>query len=340
MNEEQIIEPGQEWIVDLFRPEDAPGVTRLFKTVYGVGYPIKTFIEPDKLIEENAAGRTISSVARTPKGDVVGHNALFNSAPWTGIYESGAGAVHPEYRGGKHIFTRMVRHGVEEAPKIFPVAAIFGEPVCNHVFTQKMCHGQGWTSFALEVDLMPAAAYAQEKSAAGRVSTLLDFFTIEPRPHTVYLPPVYETSLRFIYQALDDERRLLTAEKTSPDRAGTVIKAQVFDFAQVARLTVWEAGSDFETELDREIQAVLSRGMVVIQVWVKLTWPWIGRVVEILRSRGFFLGGALPRWFDDDGLLMQKIIGRPCWEGIQLEYDRGRELMKLVKADWTGVSGC
>ena len=49
------IEPGQTYEFDLFRPEDAEGVSRLFRTVYGDSYPIKTFIEPKLLIEENAA---------------------------------------------------------------------------------------------------------------------------------------------------------------------------------------------------------------------------------------------------------------------------------------------
>ena len=113
------IEPGQEWEVDLFRPEDAEGVVRIFRSVYGAGYPVRTYVEPQRLIEENAARRTISSVARTPRGDVVGHNALFNSASHPGTYESGAGAVHAAYRGGKGIFTRMVDHGLEVA-KTFP----------------------------------------------------------------------------------------------------------------------------------------------------------------------------------------------------------------------------
>ena len=76
------IEPGQLWEVDLFRPEDAKGVTQLFLSVYGKGYPIRTYIDPKALMEENAAGRIISSVARTPRGDIVGHNALFQSAPF------------------------------------------------------------------------------------------------------------------------------------------------------------------------------------------------------------------------------------------------------------------
>ncbi|MBF0530388.1 MAG: hypothetical protein HQK55_14180, partial [Deltaproteobacteria bacterium] len=76
------IEPGQSWIVDIFQPEDAQGVARLFLSVYGPDYPIKKFIQPELLIKENADGQTISSVARTPKGDIVGHAAIYHSAPY------------------------------------------------------------------------------------------------------------------------------------------------------------------------------------------------------------------------------------------------------------------
>jgi len=121
-----VVEPGQDFEVDLFRPEDAEGVSRLFRTVYGDGYPIQKFLKPELLIEENAAGRTISSVARTPNGDIVGHNALFRSAPYERIFESGAGLVHPSYRGGKGIFTRLGVHGQEVAAKEFDIELIFG----------------------------------------------------------------------------------------------------------------------------------------------------------------------------------------------------------------------
>ncbi len=33
--------------------------------------------------------------------------------------------------------------------------------------------------------------------------------------------------------------------------------------------------------------------------------------MKILREKGFFLGGVLPQWFDDDGLLMQKVLFTP-----------------------------
>ena len=76
------------------------------------------------------------------------------------------------------------------------------------------------------------------------------------------------------------------------------------------------------------------KGILVIQVWLNLACPWVGQAVETLRDRGYFLGGALPRWFDNDGLLMQKILKRPDWDGICLYTDRASEILRFVRADW------
>lgn len=328
------IEPGQTYVIDLFRPADAIGITELFKTVYGEEYPIRTFIQPELLIQENAAHRTISIVARTPQGDIVGHNALFNSAPYDRIYEAGAGLVHPHYRGGKGIFTQMIKHGFKVGSEQFGLEAVFGEPVCNHLFSQMATVTVHAVTQAVEVDLMPASAYQQEKSAAGRVTTLLDFILLKPKEQTLYLPGVYESTLKFIYASLNDKREFLLSRETLPLGIKTVIKTQVFDFAQVARLATHEAGDDFPAYIDREEKALKDKGVLVIQIWLKLSWPWIGRVVDDLRQRGYFLGGPLPRWFDVDGLLMQKIIPPPNWEGIQLYTDHAKEIVKRVKTDW------
>jgi hypothetical protein len=331
------IEPGQSFEIDLFRPEDALGVTRLFKTVYGDGYPIQKFIQPELLIAENAAGRTISSVARTPGGDIVGHNAIFQSAPYDRIYESGAGLVHPAYRGGKGIFTRLITHGIKVGKNEFDIETVFGEAVCNHLFSQKVTTNLGFITQAIEVDLMPASAYDQEKSATGRVASLLDCKTLKPKPHTVWLPAVYEENLRFMYSAFNDERRLSDADKDVPPDSATNIKVHIFDFAHVARFVVYEAGTDFEEILAAHEKGAREKGIVVIQVWVKLSCPWIGSVVKALNKRGYFLGGILPRWFDEDGMLMQKIIGEPNWNGIQLYTDWAKKILNMVKADWQRV---
>ena len=291
---DETIELGQTWEVDLFRPEDAEGVARLFLQVYGEGYPVKTFIESDLLIAENRALRTISIVARTPRGDIVGHNAIFNSAPFQGLYKSGAGVVHPLYRGGAGIFAQMNAHGLDLGKNRFGIAGLFGKSVCNHVFSQRMCARLGAVNMAVELDLMPAAAYSQEGSARGRVSSLLDFIPIQSRPQTVFIPQVYQEALDFIYGGWTDERTRRPSEDPLPANGPTEMEIQVFDFAQVARLTVKEAGRDFEQKLaglERDLEA---RGVVVVQVWLNLAWPWVGALVDRLRVRVFPGGGAAP----------------------------------------------
>lgn len=337
MNQEDTrdeIEPGQAIEIDRFRPEDAEGVARLFRTVYGSGYPIQTFIEPELLRGENAAGRTISSVARTPKDDVVGHNALYQSTPHPRTYESGAGLVHPAYRGSRGIFTALIAHGEEVGSREFGLEGIFGESVCNHLRSQKAASRQGWVTQALEVDLMPAAAYDKEKSAKGRVSSLVDFKTLMPKPQRVCVPAVYEDAFRFLYGGLDDSREMDFVDNDSPPAGADDIRTQFFAFARVARIAVHAAGAEFAGAFAEQEEAAERQGALVIQVWLPLAFPWAGRVVGDLKERGYFLGGLLPRWFDGDGMLMQKILQRPNWEGIQLYSDRAGKILEMVQADW------
>jgi hypothetical protein len=331
--EEDLIEPKQKWEVNLFRPEDAPGVVQLFRMVYGDGYPVKTFTDPKRLVEENAAGRTISSVARTPKGDIVGHNALYLSAPFQGIFEIGAGLIAPNYRTGVAGF-RVIEHSITEAARRFGIETIFGEPVCNHIVMQKIMNKMEFKSCAIEVDLMPAEAYTKEASAPGRVAALLDFHIITPRPQTIYVPIAYEEIVRFIYDGIKHKCRFVSSSEKLPEGKESRVGAQIFDFAKVARFAVHEAGADFASVFDEQEKAALQKGAVVHQVWLKLSRPWVGGAVDLLRSRGYFIGGVLPRWFDVDGLLMQKVFGPPHWDSIRIFTERAARILEMVKADW------
>lgn len=333
------IEPGQAWQADLFRPEDAGGVAELFLMVYGQGYPIQTYLDAERLREENAAKRIISSVARTPRGDIVAHNALFRSAPWEGVYESGAGVVHPQYRGGKGLFTGLIEHGLKRAAPAFDVSGVYGEAVCNHVFSQKATHGFGMVTCAIEVDLMPAEAYAKEQSAAGRVASIFDFITLRPRRHSVHVPSRYAEAFRFLYRDLDDQRDLEVSEAPLPAAAISEVTARVFDFAQVARIAVHRAGGDVLFRLEEQESDAVQQGVRVLQIWLNLAEPWVGAVADGLRARGYFLGGLLPRWFDSDGMLLQKVLHRPHWEDIHLHFDRAKRIRDLAFADWKETAG-
>jgi hypothetical protein len=324
--------------VGLFRPEDAEGVCALFRSVYGDGYPIKHFYDRDALIRVNENRENYTIVARTPQGEVVAVHNLFRSAPYQGLYEWGAGLVLKEWRRSG-VNKLVCRHLHERIIPALEMEAVFGEAVCNHTYMQETVFKLGYVEMAIEVALMPAEAYEAEKSSAGRVAGLLAFGWFRPRQQKVYLPGCYEQALQFGYSGpRNDPREFKISRGELPSGPETQARMTVFDFARVARIAVSDARADFG-EVLRGLEAeAFGRACEVIQVWVKLSSPWVGAAVDILRQRGYFLGGALPRWFDDDGLLMQKIRCAPDFEDIHLLSDRAKKILEFVKQDYAEVS--
>ncbi len=333
--QDKTVPSGQEaFEVGYFRPEDAEGIVRLFNAVYGEHYPIRLFYDPAEIIAANRDGRYYSIVARTASGKVIGVNHLYLSSPCKALYESGVGLVLKEYRNSG-ANTRMLRYLYEEfVPGRENIEEVFGEAVCNHPYMQKAIETFRYVEAAIEVALMPAEAYAKEKSAAGRVATLTAFRCYRPKPHRLYLPAAYDGTLRRIYGRLDDARDLEPSAEAIPAGAASRAEMEIFDFAQVARITVHEIGGDFPGCLAGLEARGREKNVVVFQVLLNLTTPWVGAAAELLRDRGYFFGGALPRWFGGDGLLMQKLLCPPDFEGIVLESDFAKELLTVIQEDW------
>jgi hypothetical protein len=317
-----------------FRPEDAHGIVSLFRSVYGEGYPIKVFCDEKKLTEANATGQYYSIVARNMSGQVVGVQHLFRSAPYKNLYEAGAGLVDKRCRKfglSKEMMGFAFHNWV---PRQDNIEETFGEAVCNHTHMQKIVSAYKHVETALEVALMPAEAYSAEGSAKGRVAALSVFRCYKPKPHRVFLPGKYEAELRFLYSALDDTRSLEMASDYLPSDQSSLAEMTVFDFAKVARIAVHTTGSDLGPFLENLERQALERKVVVLQVWLRLGSPCVGAAADVLRNRGYYIGGILPRWFDEDGFLMQKILADPDFDDIQLHSDRAKEIFAIVKKDW------
>jgi len=301
--------------------------------VHGEDYPIRLFYDPDKLTRANEQGDYHSVVARSKSGEIIGIHNLFRSAPSRDVCEWGVGLVLKDWRGMK-VSREIVIHMLEKVIPQLGMHTVFGEPVTIHVAMQKEGESYGFECTAFEAGLMPGEAYTGDGVTAGRVTTLLFFRHYRNIPQTVYLPAPYNDALRFMYGKLSSGRDFRLAGEPIP--AGTVSesKMDVFDFAKVARIAFFETGADFAEHMSNLESEAEKKGVVVIQVWLKLSSPGIGEVVKILRKKGFFLGGVLPQWFDDDGLLMQTLSFTPDFESIQLYSDRSRQIRDLVRSDW------
>jgi len=329
---------GQTVLVDFFRPKDGEGIAALFRQVYGNGYPVKLYYDPEALIRANASGDCCSIVARNEAGEVVGATHAIRSAPYAGIYESAAGLVLKTYRNNgisERLQWFLLHRWVQTRPQ---VDGVFGEPVCNHLHVQKNWHDLGAVEMGLEAALMPSSAYGDDQENRSRVACLAAYYTVSPRPHRVYFPPVYTSSLRFLYSDLTEERTFAPSSEPLPADRSTHHRVSVFDFASVARVAFHETGRDLKdrlTEIERDLR---DQGVRVIQIWLRLGSPSVGAAADLLRDEGYFLGGVLPRWFDEDGLLMQKIFCPPDWEGIQLYTDRAKQILRMVKEDRDRIS--
>ncbi len=333
------VEPGQEFTVRALQPEDAVGVAHLFLSVYGEEYPFDIYYIPERLIDENRRGALHTAVARTANGDIIGCGAIFrSSAPFHGVYEIGQYIVLPGYRSTRAAFelqkylveTRLPATGIEE---------IFGEAVCHHVISQKLGALIPTRETALEIGLMPAESYKLE-NIADRVSTLLQFKAVRDQRRPLHIPQVYREQVEYLLSGCDVERDLFPADAPLPPDLTSRVTTEIFDFARVARCQVNRQGADIAACLKRFEQDALARKCVVLQVFINLGEPWNAAGVEMLRGGGYFLGGFLPRWFDNDGLLMQKVLKMPSLDSIRLYSERAHRILRLIRDDVEANPAC
>jgi len=318
--------------VDFYQPGDGYGVARLMYSVYGDGYPIDTYYIPEQLTEENQAGRIRSVVARTDSGQVVCHEAFYrSSAPNPDMYEMGLGLTLPAYRGSlafarcTNLLISLIENGT--------IKAIYGEAVCNHIITQKVAGPVKFVETGLEVDLMPATAYTKEQASDGRVSCLLYFRIGQDQRRPLCLPDCYAEQLRFMMQGVGIDRELI---QPAPELLNDVSELDIeqFDGPGVCRCNINRPGKDLSQRLAALEQELCSKNYALLQCFVPLGTADAAASVAVLRSVGFFLGGFLPAWFSEDGLLMQKLYVEPGFDSIKLYSERAKTIMEMVRTDW------
>lgn len=339
IHREIAIEPGQTFEVDRLRPEDARGVAHLFYAEYGPSYPIETFYYPARIIRENQKGNIYSVVARTPKGDIIGHGALYRSSPhYRNLYEIGQCIILPAYRNTFAAYN-INMYAAQTLTAITCPDGMFGEAVTHITATQKFSALAGMKDVAMEMDLMPAETYEKSKVASGRVSCLILFRSFHDRPQNIFIPARYRKISEFILSDVQIDRTLQPAPEKLPAKTTTRFTSRRFKFAGVDRCNVIRAGGDFKTVVSSLEKEGKKDKSLVFQFFLNLSEPWVEAAVEILHRRGYFFGGLLPRWFDADGLLMQKLLIPPNFKAPHLHSAKAKKMLKAVRTDWQYAQG-
>ena len=306
-----------------FRPEHAEGLARLFLTIYGDAYPIDAYYIPDAIRAEQERGNVCSMVAVLEDGSIAGHMALYHSsAPFKGLLECGMGMIHPHYRSSFMLFF-LFKELIEGPAKEVP--ALYGEAVCDTIATQHLSSLYGFMETGIELDLLP-------DKGEGRVSCLYQSRESGTVQRIVHEPAGLEDALAFFMDGYEPKRVTVSADAdlVAPATDATV---EYFEFAGVLRVSVVRPGMDF-MDYVRAMEEDASRsrkGCVNILWFLNLGVPECGAAAEILLGLGCFPVGFIPRWFDDDGLLLQKLTVEPEWERLQLYSDRAKGILNRLR---------
>jgi hypothetical protein len=330
--------PGQKLEYRMFRPQDAPGVGRLFFQTYGDGYPVDEPYMPELLIEANRTHQFYTIVACAADGSIAGHAAIYRSSPPNPrFYEYGQLMVDKAYRQTSAAF-RLHRFAVENLfGKAEGVDAIYGESVCHHMATQKMIHGSGFAACGLELGLMPESAYAGE-GVIGRASCLYAQRVDNDTPGPLFLPGEWGRNVQAVMDNWPLTREVRESGAEAPAGSVTEIESRHFAFAGVRRVTVFGIGADFARRLEAELAAALQDGAALVQVLLGLGEPWTACAAQALHQAGFFWSSYMPLWFaglatGPDAILAQRFLEPATLAGLRLHTPGMQELGLRVVED-------
>jgi N-acetylglutamate synthase-like GNAT family acetyltransferase/anti-sigma regulatory factor (Ser/Thr protein kinase) len=292
--------------------EDAEGIARLLYENYHLSYVHPDFYRPRFLAAELAGGRLRSTIA-VHEGRVIGHHAIMTTGDAPAA-ETGAAVVHSAYRG-LGIFSRMFPHTVSRARRV-GLAAIYGDAVTMHPFSQRAEHAHGYRPSALMLGMIPPAVTMRSVEAGHpdrRTAVVRSYLLFDRGQRPVTLPGGYETPLAGLYEDLDLER----VAAVVPDAEGNAVTSETDAARGLAFLRVrrWHPGA--AEGLVRAVRHLLSRHPDLLYADVDL--HAVGQpddAVSCLNEHGFFLAGlALHGPDGHDHLRLQRLN---C-ENVELE---------------------
>ncbi|MFZ5690165.1 MAG: hypothetical protein ACOY5F_02800 [Pseudomonadota bacterium] len=327
----------QDFRIELPGKGDAPAIARCFLEVYGHHYVHADVFAPHRYWARVENGELIPVVARSSKGDVIGHVALEREGGAV-VAERGEAVVLPAYRG-HHLLERMTDLLSAEAPKR-GLHGIYAEPLTIHTFSQRNDERAGMPVCAVLLGANPESFRPKDiacPTAGQRQSYLRTFrFVRPPAPRTVQAPAPYKEVLFEIYQSLGVTVMLAAASgAVSPD-SHTAIKLndRGYGVIQFERI-----GPNAAIELEQALRDVRALGARSIQLAAPIEDPGLPALTVAARGLGFFFCGLGPAFADGSDVFLLQLLTEPLDTGkLQLFADRTKELVAFIDRDRQAVS--
>ena len=146
-------------------------------------------------------------------------------------------------------------------------------------------------------------------------------------------PAEYAEQIAWLVSQTGLDRELAALDDATILAAESQLQTEVFEQAGVLRVYVFTIGADWQKALATVDAQGQAAGCVCLQFFLHTAEPSSMTIVPHLRQAGYSLGGIVPRWFDDDALLMQKSLCPTEVKDIKLFSDNARAILAMALAD-------
>ncbi|MGE4290689.1 MAG: N-acetyltransferase family protein [Desulfovibrio sp.] len=324
-----------EFCVSLFVPEDAPGISRFYREMYGDNFPMRYVYDPAEIVRRYDGVNHRTAVVHDTNGELAAVGSLFRSAPNPLLYEAGQLMVTREHRG-KGLASLLRRVVLEEYPTQIPVDALFLEALCSHTISQHNV-SSGFAPTGVELEWLPAITSpghpGRDEGAHNRISLLTLFRVFKDTPQVIHPHPAHTGYIGQCVRSLGLERTV--GPGALPDVETTACETDILPDASIATLSVFRIGKDWPEALARFEAGAMGYALHVRVNLGDAAAPW---AMDILRGQGFFLSAYLPLWFGTDGMLCQKLPSAPDFSAPRYGSDAARQLAEAIRADYEAVA--
>lgn len=284
-------------------PDEAVEISRCAYFSYGYSYGYEKVYHPDMLKALLRSGDLISFVA-VDEDAVVGHaGLLFYDDP--GVAEIALGFVNPPYRS-RRVFSDLMATVVAEAERRH-LAALSGQAVCTHLYSQRSARAFGMSECALLLSRYTPLRFtgiADENRV--RESILAVFRYLSPPEHPVLYPPEHHAGVtREIYDHLGVHPPFGISDASAdlPEKSEYTITVE--EIYQTAQIRIRSIGTDLIPRLRRELGRLRAGRLEAVYIHLPLTAPATAAVVDAIENLGFFFAGLHLTSTGEDLLTLQ-----------------------------------